>query len=72
MPVETNGRRISREDLQSAIARAIGDGQRTARANWPPLAVIATAVAVGAIAIAFYMGRRGGRRDSAVVEIRRL
>jgi hypothetical protein len=73
MPVETNGRRISREDLQAAFAKAIGaDGEKPNRFSVPPVAVIAGAVVVGAIALAFWLGHRGGRRDSAVVEIRRL
>ncbi len=72
MPVETNGRRISRDDLQAAFARAIGDTQETARAKLPPVLVIAGAVALGVVALAYVWGRRGGRNDSAIVEIRRL
>ncbi len=72
MPVETNGRRISRDDLQSAFAKAIGEGQETVRTNLPPALIVAGAVAVGLVAIAYILGRRGGRNDSAIVEIRRL
>ncbi|HXR53986.1 MAG TPA: hypothetical protein VN793_02950 [Acidimicrobiales bacterium] len=72
MPVETNGRRISRDDLQAAVAKAIGEGQETVRASLPPVLIVAGAVAVGLVAIAYVLGRRGGRSDSAIVEIRRL
>jgi hypothetical protein len=72
MPVETNGRKISRDDLQAAFAKAIGDGQESVRASLPPALIVAGAVAVGVIAIAYLFGRRGGRNDSAIVEIRRL
>jgi hypothetical protein len=72
MPVETNGRRISRDDLQSALSKAIGEGQESVRAGLPPVMVMAGAAAVGLVAIAYLFGRRGGRNDSAVVEIRRL
>ena len=72
MPVETNGRRISRDDLQAAVAKAIGEGQETVRASLPPVLIVAGAVAVGLVAIAYVLGRRGGRNDSAIVEIRRL
>ena len=72
MPVETNGRRISRDDVQSAFAKAIGEGQETVRASLPPVLIVAGAVAVGLVAIAYVLGRRGGRNDSAIVEIRRL
>jgi hypothetical protein len=72
MSVETNGRRISREDVQAAFAKAIGQGQETVRTNLPPVAIIVGAVAVGVIAVAYWLGRRGGHHDSAIVEIRRL
>ena len=72
MPVETNGRKISRDDLQAAFAKVIGDGQESVKASLPPILVVAGAVAIGLVAIAYLFGRRGGRSDSAVVEIRRL
>jgi hypothetical protein len=72
MPVETNGRKVSRDDLQAAFAKVIGDGQETVKASLPPMMVAAGAVAVGLVAIAYVFGRRGGRNDSAIVEIRRL
>jgi hypothetical protein len=72
MPVETNGRKISRDDLQAAFAKAIGDGEDSVRASLPPVFVVAGAVVVGLIAVAYLFGRRGGRNDSAIVEIRRL
>ncbi|HXW38530.1 MAG TPA: hypothetical protein VEJ44_02455 [Acidimicrobiales bacterium] len=72
MAVETNGRKITRDDLQAAFSRAIGDTQESARAALPPTLVIAGAVAVGVVAIAYLFGRRGGKNDSAIVEIRRL
>lgn len=72
MAVETNGRRISRDDLQAAFSRAIGEGQESVRQNLPPLVGIVGAVLVGVIAIAYVLGRRGGKNESAVVEIRRL
>lgn len=72
MSVETNGRRISREELQAAFSRAIGEGRETVRTNLPPALLIAGAVAVGVIAVSYWLGRKGGRNDSAIVEIRRL
>ena len=72
MSVQTNGRRISREDLQAAFSRAIGESRESVRTNLPPMLIVAGAVAVGVIAVSYWLGRRGGRNDSAVVEIRRL
>ncbi len=72
MPVETNGRKITRDDLQAAFTRAIGEGQESAKAALPGALVIAGAVVLGVVSIAYLLGRRGGHRDSAIVEIRRL
>jgi hypothetical protein len=72
MAVETNGRRITRDDLQSAFEKVVGDGEQSARDSAPQVALIAGSVALGAIAIAYLFGRRGGRKRSAVLEIRQL
>jgi hypothetical protein len=72
MSVQTNGRRISREELQAAFSRALGESRESVRSNLPPVLLVAGAVAVGVIAVSYWLGRRGGRNDSAVVEIRRL
>ena len=72
MAVETNGHRITRDDLQSAFSRAIGDSQETVREHLPPVVLVAGAVALGVVTVAYLLGRRGGRHQSAVVEIRRL
>ncbi len=72
MPVETNGRKITRDDLQAAFNRAIGETHETAKAAIPGVLVIAGAAALGVVTVAYLLGRRGGRNDSAVVEIRRL
>ena len=72
MSVETNGRRISRGDLQAAFSKVIGEGRETVQTNLPPAILIAGALAVGVIAVSYWLGRRGGRNESAIVEIRRL
>jgi hypothetical protein len=72
MAVETNGRRITRDDLQSAFEKVVGDGEQTARDSAPQVALIAGSIALGVIAIAYLFGRRGGRKRSAVLEIRQL
>jgi hypothetical protein len=72
MAVETNGRRITRDDLQAAFTKVVGDGEQSAREAAPQAALIAGSVALGVIAIAYLFGRRGGRKRSAVLEIRQL
>jgi hypothetical protein len=72
MAARTNGSRITREDLEAAFSRVIGEGEATTRAVAPPALAIAGAVAIGVIAIAYLAGRRRGRRRSAILEIRRV
>ena len=68
----SNGRVITREDLQAAYAQVVGEGEASARAAAPRGIAIAGAVAILVIALAFLAGKRRGRARSAVVEIRRL
>jgi hypothetical protein len=68
----SNGRLITREDLQAAYAQVMGEGEATARAAAPRGLAVAGAVAILVITLAFLAGRRRGRAKSAVVEIRRL
>jgi|HubBroStandDraft_1064217.scaffolds.fasta_scaffold430025_2 hypothetical protein len=68
----TNGRLITREDLQAAYSQVMGEGEATARAAAPRGLAVLAAVAVTALTLAFLAGRRRGRGRSAVVEIRRL
>ncbi|HEY6473776.1 MAG TPA: hypothetical protein VIY26_12860 [Acidimicrobiales bacterium] len=68
----SNGRLITREDLQAAYAQVMGEGEAELRAAAPRGLAIGGAVAILIIALAFLAGRRRGKARSAVVEIRRL
>jgi len=68
----SNGRLITREDLQAAYAQVMGEGEATVRAAAPRGLAVGGAIAIVIIALAFLAGRRRGRSRSAVVEIRRL
>jgi hypothetical protein len=68
----SNGRLITRDDLQAAYAQVMGEGEATVRAAAPRGLAVGGAVALVIIALAFLAGRRRGRARSAVVEIRRL
>ena len=69
----TNGRRITREDLQAAYSRVFGEGEATARAAAPQGIAVVGAVALAVVTVAFLAGRRRGaqplgrRRDPAAV-----
>jgi hypothetical protein len=68
----SNGRLITRDDLQAAYAQVMGEGEATVRAAAPRGLAVGGAIAIVIIALAFLAGRRRGRARSAVVEIRRL
>ena len=62
---------VSRDDLQSTPNRSnspfgvIDDRRQT-------IVTVAVVIAVGMAAIAYLLGRRSGRRKSAIIDIRRL
>jgi hypothetical protein len=68
----TNGRRITREDLQAAYSQFMGEGESAVKSAAPQGMAVVGAVALAAVTVAFLAGRRRGRSRSAVVEIRRL
>lgn len=72
MATRTNGRRITRDDLQAAFTQLAGEGGATAKAGAPTSLLVAGALALALVALAYLAGRRRGRHRSAVVEIRRI
>ena len=60
---------ISRDDLEGALRRAIADRVGDHRT---PLITMTILVGLGAVAVAYHLGRRIGRLRSAIVEVRRL
>jgi hypothetical protein len=68
----TTGGRITREDLQAAYTKVLGEGEATVKAAAPQAVAVASAIGLALVTIAFLAGRRRGRSRSAVVEIRRL
>ncbi len=72
MAVSTNGRKITRDDLEAAFARAFGEGEAATRNAMPQAALVGGAVAFGLLILVFLLGRRSGRHRSAVLEVRRL
>jgi hypothetical protein len=68
----SNGRLITRQDLQAAYAQVMGEGEAEVRAAAPRALAIAGAIGIVVITLAFLAGKRRGRAKSAVVEIRRL
>ena len=65
-------RRITRGDIEAKLREMRGDVEQTAEAAKVPILAIAGGVAAAVVVVAFLLGERGGRRKSAVVEIRRV
>ena len=63
--------RITREDIKTKLEEIQGDATQTVHNARSQL--IAVGVAVGAVVItaAFLLGRRGGRRKSTIIELKR-
>jgi hypothetical protein len=70
--MRTNGRPITRSDLEEAFQRVVGEGEKTVTAAAPSALVAAVAGALVVVTLAYLAGKRRGRRKSSVVEIRRL
>jgi hypothetical protein len=63
---------VSRDDIEQSLRRLQRElGGDVARVR-PQLVTLSRALAVGLVVVAYVVGRRVGRRKSAVVEIRRI
>jgi hypothetical protein len=72
MSMRTNGRPITRDDLEAAFQKVVGEGEQAVEAAVPTALIVAGAAAFLVVAIAYLAGKRRGRNKSSVVEIRRL
>jgi hypothetical protein len=72
MSVQTNGRRITRDDLRGAYSELMGEGESAAQSAAPKLLAVGIVALLGILGIAYFSGLRRGRVRSAVVEVRRL
>ena len=66
----TDRRHVDRAEVEASIRDLLGEGEATARQYAGVTASTAGAVGFLALVFAFLVGRRKGRRRSAVVEIR--
>jgi hypothetical protein len=67
----TDRRRVERDEVEASIRDLLGEGEQAARQYAGVTASTAGAIGFLALVFAFLVGRRKGRRRSAVVEIRR-
>lgn len=64
--------RITREDIETKLRQLKGDAEEVTNAQKTNGIVIAAVGGVLLVALAYFLGRRKGRKKSAFVEIRRL
>lgn len=64
--------RITREDIETKLRQLKGDTDEVVEQNKTSGLVVAAIGVVVVIALAYFLGRRRGKKKSAFVEIRRL
>ena len=64
--------KITRDDLEAKFREITGEVSDQVEVAKPQLLAVGAAGAVAVVALAFMLGRRGGRKRSTVVEIRRV
>ena len=64
--------RITRDDIEAKFREMTGEVSDEVQSARSQAVTVALAVGVALVAVVFLIGRRNGRRRSAVVEVRRL
>ena len=64
--------RITREDIETKLRQLKGDTEEVAQAQKTNGIIVAVLGGIVVIALAYFLGRRRGKKKSAFVEIRRL
>jgi hypothetical protein len=63
---------ITKEDLRAKLEQIRNEADRAGEAAKPTAMVVAAAAVVAVAALAYLMGRRRGRKNRTVVEVRRV
>ena len=64
--------RITREDIETKLRQLKGDTEDVAQEHKTNGIIVAVLAGVAVVALAYFFGRRRGKKKSAIVEIRRL
>lgn len=64
--------RISRDDIEAKFRELTGEATEEVASTRSQVVTVGLAVGVALVAVVFLIGRRSGRRRSAVVEVRRV
>jgi hypothetical protein len=66
------GERITRDQIEAKFRELTGEVGEEVESTRSQLLTVGLAVGVTVVAVVFLIGRRSGRRRSAVVEVRRV
>jgi hypothetical protein len=70
--MSTDEPRITRDDIEAKFRELTGEASDEIESTRSQVVTVGLAVGVALIAVVFLIGRRNGRRRSAVVEVRRV
>ncbi|GIU87753.1 MAG: hypothetical protein KatS3mg009_2268 [Acidimicrobiia bacterium] len=65
-------RRVTRDDIEEKLRELRGEVDQRVEGVKVSAAVVGVAVVVGAVVVAYWLGRRRTRRQRTVLEIRRI
>jgi hypothetical protein len=63
---------ITRADIEAKFGELRGEVDEQTEAAKPPAIAVAVAIAVATVVVAYWLGRRRGKRRQMVLEIRRI
>jgi hypothetical protein len=64
--------RITRDDIEAKFRELTGEVSNEVESTRSQAVTVGLAVGVALVAVVFLIGRRNGRRRSAIVEVRRI
>jgi hypothetical protein len=64
--------RITRDDIEAKFRELTGEVADEVESTRSQVVTVGLALGVGLVAVVFLIGRRNGRRKSAIVEVRRI
>ena len=71
MSTSTSTGRITKADIEAKLRRLQGDVEEKVTSNRQKIVTAVAVAAVVTVSLAYLLGRRAGRKRSAIVEIRR-
>ncbi len=66
------GQKITRDDIEAKFRELTGEVSEEVESTRSQAITVGLALGVAVVAVVFLIGRRNGRRRSAVVEVRRI